>query len=72
MSESISLDAGPSQPGLTILDDLVTIEGIPVHLYYNHGQLLQAENEYNKAALLPTTLDEYKQVLDRNPPGKNY
>jgi hypothetical protein len=31
---------------------------------YDRGQLLQAENEYNKAALLPATLDEYKQVLN--------
>ena len=46
------------------------MDAIPVHLYYNHRQLLQAENEYNKAALLPETLDEYKQVLDRHRPEK--
>lgn len=40
------------------------MNGIPVHLTYVDGQLLQAKNEYNKAGLLPTTLDEYKQVLD--------
>lgn len=42
----------------------------PVDLAYDRGQLLQAKDEYNKAKLLPTTLDEYKQVLDRIVLGK--
>ena len=53
-----------------ISGDLVTINGMPTELYYNLQQLLQAENEYNKAALQPNTLDEYNQVLNRNPPEK--
>lgn len=39
--------------------------GTPVGFCYNSRQLLEAKNKYNKAALLPTTLDEYKQVLYR-------
>lgn len=38
--------------------------GSPVRLAYVGGQLSQANNENNKAKLLPTTLDEYKQVSD--------
>jgi hypothetical protein len=37
--------------------------GSPVHITYVRGQLLQANNEHNKAKQLPATLDEYKQVL---------
>jgi len=33
-------------------------------LHYDRDQLLQARNEYNKAALSTATLDEYKQVTD--------
>jgi len=43
---------------------------MPAGLYYNNQQLLKATNEYNKAALLPATLDEYKQVLHRIHPEK--
>ena len=43
---------------------------MPVGLNYDLQQLLQAKNEYNKAALLPATLDEYKQVFYLTPPEK--
>lgn len=44
--------------------------GSRVSLTYPRGQLLHANSEYNKAKLLPTTLDEYNQVLDRILPEK--
>ena len=43
---------------------------MPVGLNYDLQQLLRAKNEYNKAALLPATLDEYKQVFYPTPPEK--
>ena len=35
------------------------------NLTYDHDHLLQAKNEYNKAALSATTLNEYKEVIGR-------
>lgn len=49
----------------------VLFGGMVIHFSYDRGQLLQARNEYNKAAVLTTTLDEYKQVLDPIPPERN-
>ena len=43
---------------------------VSVDLCYDRWQLLQAENEYNKASLLSTTLGEYNQVLDHIPTEK--
>ena len=40
------------------------------NLYYDHDHLLQAKNEYNKAALSTVTLDEFKKVTDLILPEK--
>jgi len=53
-----------------ITENDVLVGGTRVYLTYVRGQLLQANNEYNKAKLLPTTFDEYKQVFNRIPPEK--
>lgn len=45
-------------------NDVLT-NGNKAYLTYVRGQMLQANNEYNKAKLLPITFDEYQQVLDR-------
>jgi len=74
--------AGPFQHHFVISNASVTMDGISTHrvtvggvsagIYYDRWQLLQAENEYNKVALHPATLDEYKQVLDHIPPGETH
>jgi len=38
------------------------VAGIGTGLYYDRGHILQARNEYNKAALSTVTLNEFKQV----------
>jgi len=39
-------------------------------LCYDRGHLLQAQNEYNKAALSTVTLNEFKQVTGLTLPEK--
>lgn len=54
-----------------ITDNQVSVDdGMLISLTYDREQLLQAKNEYNKAALFTATLDEYKQVHDRILPEK--
>lgn len=44
--------------------------GLEAHLVYDRDQLLQAQNEYNKASLSAAALDEYRQVPDYGLPEK--
>ena len=53
-----------------ILGGRVSIGGREASFAYDHEQLLQAKNEYNKATLSAATLDGYKQVLDHILPEK--
>ena len=51
------------------------IGGLRANIHYARHHLLRAKNEYNKAALLPTTLDDYKEVLNfisLEKPAKNF
>ncbi|KAF9653537.1 hypothetical protein BDM02DRAFT_1562337 [Thelephora ganbajun] len=50
----------PTVHRLVITNGQVLGGEIPITFTYDYGQLLQARNEYNKAALSPATLDEYK------------
>jgi hypothetical protein len=38
--------------------------GLEAHLVYDRDQLLQAQNEYNKASLSAAALEEHRQVPD--------
>lgn len=55
----------PGERYFTISDGRVEEGGMGAGLTYDREQLLQAKNEYNKAALSTTTLNEYKKVIRR-------
>jgi hypothetical protein len=60
----------PGAPSFVISDDRVLVGGMQARISYDNDQLLQAKNEYNKAALSAAALKEYKQVFDRSLPEK--
>ena len=61
----------PGERYFMISNGDVSRGGVATSLSYDNGHLLQAENEYNKAALSTTTLSEYKEVIERALPEKS-